>query len=256
MHPSWGALNAHVVDLAIVAFFFLLRPGEYCYTGEKDTRSSPFLFQDIYLTIGGKVYCGPTAPLNDQNDVSRITYAVLQFRDQKNAVRGEQVGHAATSDPFYCPAKALGRICLRLLQSNAAADTPIYRVRANGAWHTAKSLHISRALKHSANLLYPITGISSHLLSARSLRPGGATALLCAGIDSDSIALLGRWKSDAMLRYLRVQAASHVRNFAQSMVDHGSYTFAPTAFQAGGLPQQAPPSVAALLAHDELYATT
>ena len=36
---------------------------------------------------------------------------------------------------------------------------------------------------------------------------------------------MGRWKSHAMLEYLRVQALTHAQNFAQRMLDHGSYTF-------------------------------
>ena len=88
-------------------------------------------------------------------------------------------------------------------------------------------------------------------ISARSLRPGGATALLCAGVDPDSIALLGRWKSDAMLRYLGIQATSHTRNLAQLMVQHGAFTFIPASFEAAGLPEQAPPAVAALYAAQE-----
>jgi hypothetical protein len=43
------------------------------------------------------------------------------------------------------------------------------------------------------------------LISARSMRPGGATALLCASVDADSIKLVGRWKSDSMLSHLLAQ---------------------------------------------------
>ena len=91
------------------------------------------------------------------------------------------------------------------------------------------------------------------IISARSLRPGGATALLCAGIDPDRIQLLGRWKSDAMFRYLRIQAATHSQNCAQLMLDHGACTFVPTSFQAAGLPQEAPATMRQVLDHDELY---
>ena len=99
-----------------------------------------------------------------------------------------------------------------------------------------------------------ITGVHHTKVSARSLRPGGATALLCANVDSDAIMLLGRWKSDAMFRYLRIQATVHSQEFSQRMLDHGAYTFVPANFESGGLPQQAPAPVAALLAHNELYA--
>ena len=62
--------------------------------------------------------------------------------------------------------------------------------------------------------------------------------------------LLGRWKSDAMFRCLRVQAATSA--FSQLMLDHGAFTFAPSVYQRRGAPQQTPAPVAALLAHEEL----
>ena len=179
------------------------------------------------------------------------------FDDQKNAVRGEQVSHRSNSDPFFCPAKALGRIARRLKLAGAAPDTPIfmhYNPRpGHQGWYPVKPAFITNALRHAANTVLPVTGIEPRLLSARSLRPGGATALLCAGVDGNAVQLLGRWKSDAMLRYLRIQAATVANNFAQLMLDHGSYTFAPQVFTNAGLPEQAPPDVAALLAHEELY---
>jgi site-specific recombinase XerD len=81
--------------------------------------------------------------------------------------------------------------------------------------------------RHSANNIQHLTGIDPSLLSARNLRPGGATALLCTGIDTDVIQLLGHWKSDAMLRYLRVAALAHTSNLSQQMLTAGTYTFAP-----------------------------
>ena len=69
---------------------------------------------------------------------------------------------------------------------------------------------------------------------------------------ADHIQLLGRWKSDAMFRYLRIQVAT--RSFSQQMLDHGAYTFAPGTYaQPDPLPQEAPPLVAQLLTHAELY---
>ena len=69
-----------------------------------------------------------------------------------------------------------------------------------------------------------------------------------AGIDTDHICLMGRWKSDAMFRYLRIQAAAHQQRFAQRMLDSGTYTFAPNAYSAGGaLPLETPPALHAVL---------
>ena len=251
-HPEDGPTNAHVIDLIIVAFFWLLRPAEYTYSSTPEARTQAFEFQHIHFTIRGRTYSAPTAPLNDAT-LRDIEYAALEFSDQKNAVRGEQVGHRPNSDPVLCPVKALGRIALRLRQANAPPTEPMHRHynRTSQRWYNTKSTFITNALRHAARALEQQTGIAPSLLSARSLRPGGATALLCANAGTDSIMLLGRWKSDAMFRYLRVQAATST--FSQTMLDHGAFTFAPSAYANRALPREAPAPVAALLQHDQLY---
>lgn len=255
-HPKDGVLNSHVCDLIVVGFYWLLRPSE-CVLGSKEARSQAFEFQHIHFTINNRLYSAPSAPLYDENDLARITFATLEFSDQKNAVRGEQVGHKPNSDPDLCPVKALGRIALRLKRAGAKPNTPIHRhYNPNPlykGWYDTKPQYVTNALRHAAASVETQTGIAPHLLSARSLRPGGATALLCANIDSDAICLLGRWKSDAMLRYLRIQAATYSHNYAQRMLDHGAYTFHPQSYKDGLPPQEIPASVAQLLTHDELY---
>jgi hypothetical protein len=56
-------------------------------------------------------------------------------------------------------------------------------------------------------------------------------ALLCGWIDTDLIKLVGRWRSDAMFRYLHAQALPIIHNLARVMVKHGAYTLAPGAFE-------------------------
>ena len=109
------------------------------------------------------------------------------------------------------------------------------------------------ALQHAAKHLQTRTGINFKLISAPSLRPGGATALLCAHVNSDAICLLGRWKSNAMLRYLRIQATVLKHNYAEQMLQHGSYTFVapPNKFEA--LPDQTLHDITAIITHEELY---
>jgi hypothetical protein len=255
-HAIDGTLNTVLIDLIIVAFFWLLRPAEYLKGSkdDNDARSQAFLFRDISLTVAGTTTEAPNTPLNDEI-VQRISFATLRFSDQKNAVRGEQVGHSANSDPFFCPAKALGRLALRLQEWGADPDTPIFYHYndhpKHDCWYPIIPQQITNALRHAAKYLEPETGIPSELLSARSLRPGGATALLCAGVDKDHIQLLGRWQSDAMFRYLRIQTAT--RGLSQQMLDHGKYTFAPGQVERepAALPNQAA-AMRALLLHEEL----
>ena len=61
-----------------------------------------------------------------------------------------------------------------------------------------------------------------------------------------------------MLRYLCIQATTHRHQYAQRMLDHGKYTFAPQALSTNGdmVPIQAPSIVQLLtgaLTHDKVY---
>ena len=201
------------------------------------------------------MYAATDPSLNDVLE-SQIFAGSLTFADQKNGVRGEQVAQRATCDPDLCPAKALFRLTQHLRDHKAPPSTPLCAYYdSHNRLSYVKSTFITNGLRHAAGNLEQFTGIDRFLLSARSLRPGGATALLCAGIDSDVIKLLGRWKSDAMFRYLRIQAHIHKSNIAQLMLDHGSYTFAPGVFVEAAdmpLPNETPRAFADVLNHFEI----
>ena len=107
-------------------------------------------------------------------------------------VRGEQISHAATADPLLCPCKALARLCQHLRNHNAPPSTPLCTYYdSTGQPRQATPTLITNALHHATIDVQHLTGIDTFLLSARSLRPGGATTLLCASIDPDVIQLLG-----------------------------------------------------------------
>ena len=52
-------------------------------------------------------------------------------------------------------------------------------------------------------------------------------ALMCAGVPTDTIKLVGRWRSDAVFRYLHTQAAPLVGPLAPGMATHGRYALVP-----------------------------
>jgi hypothetical protein len=71
------------------------------------------------------------------------------------------------------------------------------------------------------------TGIQATDISARSLRAGGAMSMFFGKIDMNNIMLMGRWHSDAIMRYLHGQAQPIVGRFAEVMNNNGAYTFQP-----------------------------
>ena len=120
-----------------------------------------------------------------------------------------------------------------LRRHNAPPTTPVgtfYIQKADGSFRarTVTSDAITTTLRFSLSALGPATlGIKKLDISARSLRASGAMALLCAHVDHDTIRLIGRWRSDEMLRYLHVQACPIMHDFARRMVDGANYTMLP-----------------------------
>ena len=70
-------------------------------------------------------------------------------------------------------------------------------------------------------------GFTHQDVSSSSLRAAGSMALLCSGVDNDIIGLIGRWRSNEMLRYLHEQAEPIMRNFSKLMISHGNYNLLP-----------------------------
>ena len=63
---------------------------------------------------------------------------------------------------------------------------------------------ITKTLRDAVSFIGADLGFLPSEVSVRSLRVAGATALLIAKVDPDVIRLLGRWRSDKMLRHLHL----------------------------------------------------
>jgi hypothetical protein len=104
---------------------------------------------------------------------------------------------------------------------------PLATYFENGRCTPIKPKDISTALRVAASIVGPMVGFLPSEISARSLRAAGAMALLCANVDTDVIRLIGRWRSDEMLRYLHVQAEPVMRNIAAKMLQQGNFVLHP-----------------------------
>lgn len=199
-------------DMLILGYYFLMRPGEYCHT----STAHPFRFRDVALYAGNdrlNLLSTPAAQL------SAATHVLLTFTTQKNGNRGERIGQGRSSDPFFCPVKAAARRIIHLRTHNADHASPLHLFfnypGANP--QPVTSTAITTMLRHAVSMVRP-PYLSPEAVTARSLRASGATALLTARVDANLIRLLGRWQSDAMLRYLHAQSAAIHHNLAEAML--------------------------------------
>ena len=63
--------------------------------------------------------------------------------------------------------------------------------------------------------------------SARSLQSGGVTELLTDRVEPDTIRLVGRWRSNTMLRYLHTTSKSFMDGLTFRMFQYDNYTLIP-----------------------------
>jgi hypothetical protein len=228
VHHAANIARAHntvealaVINMLCIAFFFLCRPGEYTApTGQ----NAPFRLCDVTFYVGLRRVLAITAT---NADLDSATFVTLTFTTQKNAVRGEVIGLGLSGDPFVCPVLSTASRVRHLLAHNAPSDTPLCTYFHDNKSSYVTPTDITTTLKASVCALGSAIGFHHSEVSARSLRASGAMALLCAHVDSDTIRLLGRWRSDEMLRYLTVQAQPIMRDFSARMLQGGQYTLLP-----------------------------
>lgn len=211
-----------IADMLILGFYFLLRPGEYACTDNPD--ATPFRLCDVHLLYGPHRLNPYTA---SEADLYSATHVALEFTSQKNGVRGELIGLGRSGDPQWCPVLATIQRILHLRLHQAPPDTPLYAYKSGASWCSITAAMLTQHLRAAAHAMGAASGTSADDISVRSLRSSGAMALLCAGVDPNRIRLLGRWRSDEMLRYLHVQAFPIVATLAAQMLQHGHFALIP-----------------------------
>jgi hypothetical protein len=209
-----------IIDLAWLAYFFLLRPGEYCCSSD----SLPLRLNSIQLLHDTTEIPHLICPLGE---LDRANYVKLTFDNQKNRIRGEIVAHGRSGDPIACPVATVIRRVTHLRQHGANHQTPLYQYVAVVRWNSIRSDAITATLRRSALCLGNALGIKPADINARALRSGGAMALLCAKVDPHLIQMVGRWRSDAMFRYLHLQATPLIGDLSHRMLTGGTFTLLP-----------------------------
>jgi hypothetical protein len=161
-------------------------------------------------------------------DLQAATFVSLTFTTQKNGTNGEVITHGLITNDLACPVKATVRHIFQLRQHKATKDTPITSYFQNGKYIAIKATNVTQALRMVTIATEHQTGLKYSDIIARTLCSGGAMALVCGRIDHNTIRMIGRWHSDAMLRYFHLHAKSLMRQLSVTMFNHGTYSFLPT----------------------------
>ena len=216
-------LTKSVGDNALIAFYFLLRIGEYSVkrTRNASKQTVQFKLEDVTFFERNAMDQLRQLPRNatDKRIMAAVS-ATLKLDNQKNGWKGVCVNQEANGEKHHCAVRALGRrYCYirRLAKGNLKTKLSAY-------WENNKKCQLNdedmrRNLKWAATQLdYPGTkGIPIELIDTHSLRCGGANALALSGYSDTQIQKMGRWRGATFKEYIREQLASYSEGMSKNM---------------------------------------
>jgi hypothetical protein len=197
--------------LVLIAFYYLLRVGEYTkprfvYRNGKKvsaSRTKQFCVGNVGFFRKGKI-TPRTSPIET---LLACDSATLKITNQKNGRMGDTI-HQKAIDIDACPVKALAHRVHDILSNGDTNDSLLCSYKHNSKWHNITSAEIIKLVRASARQLnLHKQAIDPDLIGAHSLRSGGAMALRLHGFDDTTIMKMGRWTSLTFLQYIHTQIA-------------------------------------------------
>ena len=205
----------------LVAFYFLLRVGEYTkprfavQNGKRGsaTQKKQFVVGNVEFFKNG-VVIPQTSP---QDVLLPADLAMLKITNQKNRRMGQTVTQH-TSGTAACPVAALAHIVHDILSNGGNEDMLLCLVHNGNDWKEIKSQQIITMVRDTAReLKLHEQAIDPDLIGAHSLRAGGAMALKLHRYDDPTIMKMGRWASLTFLQYIHNQIAHLSKDISKNM---------------------------------------
>ena len=209
-----NAKHKAIGDMALIAFYYLLRVGEYTREGNQRTRTQQFRISDITLW-NNNIILDKSLPM--ESLLKQCTAATLNINNQKNGRRNQSIHHEAKTDDT-CPVKAVIRRIKHILFHTSDRNTIISTHFSRTKGQVLRSTDINSAIKAEVlQLGLRQYGFNPDQISSHSLRAGGAMALHLNHQSSTTIRKMGRWSSDTFLDYIHNQIAAFSSGLSTAM---------------------------------------
>ena len=213
-------------DLALIAFYYLLRIGEYTIKSTAEIgkwnkkQTIQFKLEDVTFFSKDRKGRIRQLPRNaSTRDVMTADSATLKLDNQKNGWKAACIHQEVNGEHIKCPVRALARRVLHLRRHKASGKTFLCKVYDKAGERYVCAGDVSASLKVAANILqYPLTrGIPISSVDTHSLRSGGANTLALSGYTDTQIQKMGRWKGKTFKEYIREDLACYSVGMSTSM---------------------------------------
>ena len=168
-----------VADLILIAFYFLLRVGEYTVKGSRNETKRTVQFRVKDVTLFQKDEGGRLKQVSRRVDPKSLSGAVdaatLKLDNQKNGWKGVCISHHSNGMGLFDPTEAILRRLSHIREHTNDENTFLSAVWVDGKRTDVRDQDIRAALKAAAAVLdYPHErGIPIDLVDTHSLRIGG-----------------------------------------------------------------------------------
>lgn len=211
-------------QLVVGAFFFAMRSCEYSkVSGPRRTK--------LLCLRNIQFYRGRTRLPHSHRYLQQADSVSITFEFQKNDERDVTITHHCSNDITLCPVRSWAAIVKRILNyPGTNADTPVNTVLINGQLKCITGSRIKTKIRSTAaSIGEDVLGFKPSELGTHSIRSGAAMAMYLDNVPTYVIMLIGRWSSDAFLRYIRRQVQEFTSGISRRMIKHTSFFHVPHA---------------------------
>ena len=215
-----------ISELVNGALIFAMRSCEYSTV--EGNNNEVFRKTKLLRIRNIRFFDGTTELTRNHDQLSTLATSVqATFEFQKNRSKFESVAMTKNNGPM-CPVNVWTIIVKRILSyPRGNTDSPVNLLRIGRHYRQITSTEIRNSLRKTVSTLGETEiGISCDDIGTHSIRSTFAMLLHTHGIDKTTIMKLGRWRSDAVICYIRDNVAGFGRNASAAFRNDPGNNFA------------------------------
>ena len=220
-------------QLARMSFFFAMRSREYLNVPRAELgRTKILLIRNIRFVRNGR-NVSHDDPALEMSDCIAITFE-MQKKEEKN----DTVHHKSSGDTIMCPVRAAAELVRRIRgYPGTDGDTPVSAILVGTKVTHVKSKQMVGYLRDAVRAIgEDILNINAEDIGTHLIRSGAAMAMVMGGLPVYMIMLMGRWSSDAFLKYIRKQIEQFSHDVSSKMIKNMCYRYMPEPTESTTIP--------------------
>ena len=217
-------LDRAIVQLTGLGIFFAFRSCEYLDVPyAKHGQTEILRLRNIRFFKDGELVQHSHPELEYSDCIS------LTFERQKREEKNDTVTQEASGDSVLCPVRFAAGLARRIRSyPDTNSNTKISTYISNGTVGNVKLVQVINTLRDVVGAIGKTRlGIAKEEVGTHSIRSGAAMAMYLGECPVYTVMLIGRWSSDAFLRYIQKQVMEFSYNVSKKMLKFQNYRHIP-----------------------------